>query len=85
MGSRTLSSSSSATSLMLGSLRVLLRREESGLWLLLRTEPVDAANCGSYLLRNSATLWLRVVVGDGNVDLDDGVSGASLEPATEGS
>jgi hypothetical protein len=39
---------------------------------------------GSYFRRSSATLTLRVVVGDGTVDREDGVAGASLEPASEG-
>ena len=39
---------------------------------------------GSYFRRSSATLTLRFVVGDGTVDLEDGVVGASLEPASEG-
>lgn len=44
---------------------------------------MEAAYDLSYLLRSSATLVLLVAVGDGNVDLDDGVPGASLEPASE--
>ena len=37
---------------------------------------VELAYCGSNLFRSSGTSWLRVAVGDGNVDLEDGVSGA---------
>jgi hypothetical protein len=39
---------------------------------------------GSYFRRSSATLTLRVVVGDGTVDREDGVVGPSLDPASEG-
>jgi hypothetical protein len=79
-GDTAFCSSSSGISLTLGRCCRLLR-EGSGLLLLLR---IELAYCGSNLFRSSGTSWLRVAVGDGNVDLDDGVSGVWLEPTSDG-
>lgn len=60
----------------------------SGLLLPLLRLSTDDAYWASYLRRSSATLPLtlplRVAVGDGKVDPLDGVSGSSLDPASDG-
>lgn len=61
----------------------MLSVEGSGLRLLPRPEQTDAAQSLSYFARISDPLRRRLAVGDGNVDCEEGVSGAMLEPASE--
>ena len=63
----------------------MLLIDGSGLLLLLLTDIDVVAYETSSLFLKSDTLCILVVVGDGNVDRDDGVSGAALEPASDGS
>ena len=73
-------SSSAMASHTLGCLRKL-RMDGSGLLLSLRDELTEVTYC----LLSSGEIWPRLVVGEGKVDLDEGVAGASLEPASDGS